>query len=204
MQLEDPDAGARESRQALRSVLELDRGVAHVVAKAEMAPDCPFGSRLVEIAQVAEAIDGRRREEMLLEEPHRLLDGLEVAHGLGLERQRDGPSGLLLQADQMAGMTQEVVGNRLDRTRLLADRTKGCRHRADAPLQLRIVRQQRGQEIGETIGVGKPLRKAPVGLIHLLLHARPVEGSVRKPIDGEDVETFAGKEILEAIELARH
>ena len=79
-----------------------------------------------------------------------------------------------------AGMPQEVVGNRLDRTRLLADRTKGCGHRADASLQLRIVRQQRGQEIGETIAVGKPLGKSPVRLIHLLLHARPVEGSVQE------------------------
>ena len=48
-----------EPRQALRGILELNRGVADIVAKAEMAPDRRFGGRLVEIAQVAEAVDGR-------------------------------------------------------------------------------------------------------------------------------------------------
>ena len=58
LKLEDANAAPRETLQALRGVFELDRSVAHVVTKAEMAPDRRFGSCLVEYGQGTEAVNG--------------------------------------------------------------------------------------------------------------------------------------------------
>ena len=60
LQLEDADAGTRQSRQALRSALELDRGVADVIANPKMTPECCFRGRCIEPRQIGKSANGCR------------------------------------------------------------------------------------------------------------------------------------------------
>ncbi len=66
-----------------------------------------------------------------------------------------------------------------------------------------VVGQQLEQQISESIGVGKTFRKAPIGLINLLLYTRTVKRPVGKTVDGEDIKSMIGKERLEGRKLAR-
>ena len=52
---------------------------------------------------------------MLLEEAHGLVDGLEKAAGLRLERERDGPPGALADAREVRRVPDQVARHVLDR-----------------------------------------------------------------------------------------
>ena len=51
-----------------------------------------------------------------------------------------------------------------------------------------------GAEFGnndeEVVGVGESLFSRPVGLVDFFFHSRPVEGSKREAVDGENVAVF--------------
>ena len=65
------------------------------------------------------------------------------------------------------------------------------------PSMAAVVGQQLGEQVGEQVGVAQPLRVAPVGQVHLLLHAGSVEGAIGESVDGEDVHPVAVEEVPE-------
>ena len=69
------------------------------------------------------------------------------------------------------------------------------------PVRPASGRQQLGEQISQAVAIGYAFGKAPIRLIDVLLDPRPVKRSVRKAVDGEDVQPFAGEEILECLEL---
>ena len=70
-------------------------------------------------------------------------------------------------------------------------------HGADRPLEPGLVGQERGQQLGQTVGVPEARLIEPVGEIHLFLDARTVERSVGEAVDGEDVEAAVSRETRE-------
>ena len=97
LQLADTDAGRGEAREGVGRVLELHRAVADVVADAEW--------RRSAVARLADRKAGRLGDDrgarigvqMVVEECDRLLDRLEEAARLRLEREHDLAPGAALQ-----------------------------------------------------------------------------------------------------------
>ena len=188
LQLRHPDARALQPLEPALRVLVLDRRVADVVADAEVAMQRLLGFAPAEAAEVRQPGDRGIGEQVPLEEPHGLLDGLEKAVRLGLEGERDHAAGARLQPHQMRGVPDHVVGDALGDARCFGERLEGAGHRADAAFEARLVGQQVGQQIRQEVGVDQPLLVLPVRLVDLLLDPHAVEGAVGKAVDREHVE----------------
>ena len=84
------------------------------------------------------------------------------------------------------------------RCRYRLERPRDGRHRADHPF-----RQKRRQDLGGAIGVAQPLRRKPIRLINVLLHAAPMEWAVGERVDGEDVQILASEKRTKLVERRR-
>src|SRR5262249_1691863 len=124
---------------------------------------------------------------MVAEKAKSLLDRLEKTTRLRLQREHDLPAAPLPQFDEPCDMPSHMVCHQTRRVRARPrDALEGARHgrdRTNHPLG-----QQRGKQSGSAIRVGKALRCEPVRLVDILLHPATMKWSVRKRIDGEDVE----------------
>src|SRR6185295_5502379 len=89
LELPDPDAGRREALERRRGLFPLDRHVAGVEADGQVATQALLARAAPEAGQRGEPCRGARREEMTREEGDRVVDRLELAAGLGLEREDD-------------------------------------------------------------------------------------------------------------------
>src|SRR5215468_1713650 len=131
---------------------------------------------------------------MVAEKTKGLLDRLEKTTRLRLEREHNLPAAPLPQFDEACDMPSHLVRHSARRVRTRArDALEGARNgrdRANHPLG-----QQRGKQFGSAICIGEALRCEPVRLVDILLHPATMKWSIRKRIDGEDVEIVT-KQIL--------
>ena len=112
LDLRDRDAGALQAAQGRDRLLVFDGAMADVVADAEMATQHRLGLSAAEPGKIGEARQRRRPEKRVLEEGERLLDGLQEAAGLGLERERDALARSALDRDEVRGSLKEMVDER--------------------------------------------------------------------------------------------
>ena len=193
----------RERGESRRRVLELDRHVAGVEAHAEMAPEGGLALGAAEAGQAAERGHRRRREQVALEEAHGLVHGLHVAAGLGLERERDHLAGALPEPVEPGRVADHQLRHPAFVGRAADAPLEGARHGADRALEPGLVRQERGEQLGQAVAVREARVVEPVGEVDLLLDARPVERPVGEAVDREDVEAAVPEEGPERIELRR-
>ena len=151
------DAGAAQAAERGDRLLVFDGAMADVVADAEMATQHRLGLTGAEPGKLGEARERRRPEKRVLEEGERLLDGLQEAAGLGLERERDALARPALDHDEVRGSLKEMVDEGGDRLRLASDRLEAARHRRDAAEA--AGRQKRRQDVG---GVAREATRSPV------------------------------------------
>ena len=187
LELGNADACRGESRECVGGVLELHGAVTDVVADTEMAPQ-RFARLLArEAGRFGDNCSAGVGVHVIAKERERLLDRLEEAAGLGLEREDDFSAAALLQPDQRPGMPRHHVGHGARRVRAACRDGLECsrhgRHRARHSFG-----KQLAENLGGLVGVGQPLGREPVGLVDVLLDARPMEGAIGKRIDREDVE----------------
>ena len=177
--------------------------MARVEAHAEVAAERGLALAAAEPGQAAERGHGRRREEVRLEEAHGLVDRLHVAAGLGLERERHHLAGALPEPMEAGRVADHELGHP-GRVGHAADaRLVRAGHRADRALEPGLVGQERGQQLGQAVGVLEARLVEPVGEVDILLDARAVERAVGKAVDGEDVEAAVPEELAERLQLRR-
>jgi hypothetical protein len=165
-----------------------------------MPPQRRLGLRRAEPGRAGEPRPRRPGEERVLKEAHRLVDRLEKAEGLRLERERDAPARLPLDPHEMRGMVDEPRRHRLDRPGGAGERLEGARHGADAA---KAALGQKGREVvGRAVGEGEAQVGRPVRLVDLLLHPDAVERAVGEGVDREDVGAVGVEEIREPCERA--
>ena len=196
LDLGDRDARAGQRIQAIRGVLEFDRGVAQVEARAEMAVQRRIGCRHLEPGKRGKPRGRAARVEMIAEKSYGLGDGFEQAAWLWLERKNNGASGLSFDAQQMGDVPNQQVRNLANGVRRFRIGLECPGHRADAA-QVFAIGQQCRQQISQQIGVLEPFFLAPVGQVDAFLHARAVEGPVGKAVYREDVEIVPAKKVDE-------
>jgi hypothetical protein len=130
--------------------------------------------------------------EVPREEVHRLVDRLEEAARLRLEREGDPPP----RGGPESHQVRRVRDQRARDPRRVGvprdARRERARHGADAPLH--PLREERGEDVGQLVGVGEPLRVEPVGEVDRLLDRPAVERAVREAVDREDVEIVRAQE----------
>ncbi len=120
------------SLHARQGILELDRGVTEVEADAEMAPQRGRGGDLVQSRESRQARSRSVRVQVLAEEPHRLVDGLEQAAGLGLQREHDATPGGALERHEMCRVAQQLLDDQRHCLRTGGVCLECTGHRADA------------------------------------------------------------------------
>ena len=200
------DAGRVAARSRLaRRVLELDRGVADVVADAEVAMQRLLGLAPAEAGKVRQPARPRRR-------PNRCCSKKRTVSSM-VSRKQYG-SGSSASAIVAPGAL------RCSRTRWAAWRTMLSAMRSTTPgasaSGLKVPGtvltlpsrpgssgSSVGQQIGQQVGVGQPLLVLPVGLVDLLLDPHAVEGAVGKAVDREDVEVVRVQQAAAAAASAR-
>ena len=134
-----------------------------------------------------------RREQVISKKRDGLADGLQVAAGLGLEREGDRLARALA-----AGRGGTPRGRPCARP--CAPRRPAATRALNAPGTVltvpstRLVGEERGEQLGQTIGVAEPRLVEPVGEIHLFLDARTVERAVGEAVDREHVEAVVSEE----------
>ena len=115
LQLEHRNAGVSERLQRRADVLVLDRLVADVVHHAEVPAQRGLGLRLAESPSGRDELaHGVARVQMVLEVVDGLLGGLEEAGRLGLERERDGAAGALLEHHHVRHDVDDVARELVD------------------------------------------------------------------------------------------
>ena len=153
--------------------------------------------------QGGEARGALRGEQELLEEADRLRRRLHQAHRLRLKRQGDPAARPVLKCCEVGHVPEQRLGDGLPR--INAGRgAERAGDGADAARQARlVVGQQRRQQASQAVGVGKPLRRPPVGGIDLLLDPLAMERPIREAVDGEDIKLLAGQELAQCAKLGR-
>ncbi len=145
-------------------------------------------------------LGGRARVEVLGEILHRLVGGLEETIGLGLERERDGASGALLESDEVRGDPQHVIGEARDHVVAGHARFEPERRALNRGRDIRLGHV--GQDVGNVLGVAGALLGTPVGLVNLLLDHRSLECPIGKCIHGVEIHVVVAEEFLELLALA--
>ena len=140
-----------------------------------------------EAGRFGDNLSARVGMQVIAKERERLLDGLEEAAGLGLERQHDFATGPALEFDQRRCVPRHHVGHDARGVRAACrDRLECSRHGRHRARQ--SFGKQLAENLGGLVGVGQPLGREPVRLVDVLLDPRPMEGAIRKGVDREDVE----------------
>ena len=102
-----------QAAQGRDRLLVFDGAMADVVADAEMATQHRLGLVRRRARQAsAKRASAAGAEKRVLEEGERLLDGLQEAAGLGLERERDALARSALDRDEVRGSLKEMVDER--------------------------------------------------------------------------------------------
>ena len=169
--------------------------MAQIQTHAQVIAQRLQSARFVEPGEGHRATHGRRAMQIALEEGDDLVDGLQQAMRLGLERQRDAPPRARPQRHQVRDVTQKVLD---DQGQVLRPGERGLErtgYGAQAAFDSGVLRQQGRQQICELIGVAQPLGVAPVGQVDVFLHTLAVESAVRKAVDGEDVHALAAEKV---------
>jgi hypothetical protein len=104
----------------------------------------------------------------------------------------------------MRGVSQHRLSHALRVPLTLDARGECAGNRADRAFH--AIGEERGQDVGQAIGVGEPLRLEPIGQVHGLLHRPSVERAVWQPVDGEHVQVVRaqkGAQLLERFGLTQ-
>ena len=112
---------------------------------------------------------------MVAKERHGLVDGLEQAAGLRLEREHDPAAGLAFDLHQVGDVPNQPIRDPRDCVGRGGVGLERTRHRADAADLVAARRQQRRQEVRQLVRVLEPGFVAPVRQVDLLLDRRAVE-----------------------------
>ena len=200
LELGDADACRRESRECVGGVLELHRAVADVVADAEMAPQ-----RLARLRRARGRSPRRRsrrsrrcagdRERTRASPRSSRGSSRAPARARARFRGRCGAAASTSVAACRAIMSAMARGASGRRRRDRLEGSRHGRHRARHSFG-----KQRGEDLGGLVGVGQPLGREPVGLVDVLLHARPMKGAIGKRIDREDVEIVPRQKRAQLVE----
>ena len=149
--------------------------------------------------QRGELLRRRARVEVIGEVIDRLVGGLEKAERLGFEPELHRAAGLRLDRDEMRHDAQDMLGVARDYVvpgdaRLEAER-RGLDRGRD------VVRRDIGEDVGDVDRVAGAFFRAPVRLVHLLLHHRALEGAVGEGVDGVEVHVVVAEEFLQLVAL---
>lgn len=156
--------------EGLGGIFIFHREMAGVVVDAQMLPDASVKVMLT--GQGVEEPDGFRR-------------GLQKAERLGFQSQMHHVPGFLRHPGDVFHAMPQVVAHRLLLLRTVDEFLERARDGADASFD--TFGQKLGQDIEETVGVGKTFRSRPVRRINLFLYAASVKLAVWKSIDRKNV-----------------
>ena len=195
---------AAERRESRRRVLELDRHVAGVEAHAEVAPE-----RRLALAAAAgrPAAPNSATAGAVNRWPSKKRT---VSSTVSMWQQGSGSSASdtdLARALPEPVKPRRVADHQLRHPALVSRAADAplvrARHGADGALEPGLVRQERGEQLGQAVAVREARVVEPVGQVHLLLDARPVERPVGEAVDREDVEAAVPEERPERVQLRR-
>ena len=106
--------------------------------------------------------------------------------------------------DEMRGVPDEAVGHVCDGFERCHIGFEGARRRADAALH--AVREDFGEVVGRSVRIAQPFFVAPIRKVNVLLHARPMKGSIGESIECRDVKVVIGEKaphLLQRVRLTR-
>ena len=191
---------AAKSREGVGGILELHRAVADVVAEAEVAPQ-----RLARLRRARGRSPARRSRRS-----HRCADDRERTRA-SPRSSRESSKAPARAPARFRGRCSRCSLTSVPACRaIMSAMARGASGRC-AATALKVPGtvetepvipsgKQPGEDLGALVGVGQPLGREPVGLVDILLHARPVKRAIRKRIDGEDVEIVPRQQRAQLVE----
>jgi len=132
---------------------------------------------------------------MAFEECNDLVDGLQKTVRFRFEGKCNQPASACPQSHEVRHVPKKMVDHQWHIVGPVQCRLERAGNGAHAAFDGTVARQQIGQQIGQQVRVAQPLRVAPIWQVHLLLHARSMEGPVGETIDGEDIHPVADEEV---------